>query len=65
MEFLHQRRIEEAKRLFRGSKDYIYQIADQVGFKHPSYFSEVFKDVTGESPKAYRRRPIEGRGRLC
>ena len=55
VDFIHQRRIEEAKRLLRDSKDCIYEIADQVGFKCPCYFSKVFKELEGVSPKEYRR----------
>ncbi len=55
VEFIHQRRIEEAKRLLGESKDCIYEIADQVGFKCPCYFSKVFKELEGVSPKEYRR----------
>lgn len=57
--FLHQVRVEEAKRLLRESKDCIYQIADLVGFKDPDYFSRVFRKVTGECPGTYRRRYFE------
>ena len=55
VDFLHQKRIEEAKRLLRESKEYIYQIADRVGFRSPCYFSKVFKELEGRSPKEYRR----------
>ena len=55
VEFLHRIRIEEAKRLLRESKEYIYQIADRVGFRSPCYFSKVFKELEGRSPKEYRR----------
>jgi two-component system response regulator YesN len=58
--FLHRMRIEEAKRLLRESKDCIYQIADQVGFKSPCYFSKVFKELEGRSPKEYRRLHLLG-----
>lgn len=32
----------------------IYEIAEQNGFKNQYYFSRVFRDVTGLSPKEYR-----------
>ena len=63
VDFLHRRRIEEAERLLRECDECIYQIADRVGFKSPRYFSKVFKEVAGQSPKTYRRRYIEGRGK--
>ena len=60
VEFLHRMRIEEAKRLLRESKDCIYRIADQVGFKSPCHFSKVFKELEGKSPKEYRRLHLLG-----
>ncbi len=45
---------KEAKRLLQENKDCIYRIADQVGFKSPCYFSKVFKELEGRSPKEYR-----------
>ena len=45
---------EEAKRLL-GEKDRkIADIADEVGYHSPYYFSRAFKKETGQSPKAYR-----------
>lgn len=32
-----------------------YQIAEQVGYADPKYFSKVFKEVTGQLPAEYRK----------
>ena len=56
---LTQHRIEEAKKLLATTTLKIYQIAEQVGFSNPYYFSKVFKKISGYSCKEYRNR-IEG-----
>ncbi|MCR4658427.1 MAG: helix-turn-helix domain-containing protein [Lachnospiraceae bacterium] len=54
--YLTQKRIEEACRLLLRSNDSLSDIASQVGFENQSYFSQIFKDHTGMSPKEYRKR---------
>lgn len=46
-------RIEKAKRLLREG-NLAYEVAEQVGFKDPAYFSLIFKKQTSLSPKNYR-----------
>ena len=31
----------------------IYKIGERTGYKDPKYFSKIFKEVTGLSPKEY------------
>lgn len=52
--FLTQTRIEEAKSLLTNTNWKIYEIAENVGFESPYYFSKVFKEVTGLTCKEYR-----------
>jgi len=33
---------------------YVYEIAKQMGYNDPFYFSRQFKKITGLSPQAYR-----------
>ncbi|HAA11059.1 MAG TPA: AraC family transcriptional regulator [Cytophagales bacterium] len=46
--------IELAKTALASTKDTINQIAYQLGFNYPHYFSRMFKKKTGESPNSYR-----------
>jgi len=55
-QFLINFRIEKAKQLLKESDSKIYEIAEQVGFNNPYYFSKVFKETTGLCSKEYRDR---------
>lgn len=48
------RRIQEAKNLLATTNYSIRDIASIVGFSNSSYFSQMFKKVSGISPKRYR-----------
>lgn len=52
------RRMEKAKQLLMEPHRKLYEIALDVGYKSPIYFSNVFKDYTGLSPKDYRDKYI-------
>jgi signal transduction histidine kinase/AraC-like DNA-binding protein len=56
-EYLNRYRILKAKELLRSTNDAVKKIALQVGFANPSYFSRMFRSVTGISPSAYRQHP--------
>ncbi|HEY3236559.1 MAG TPA: AraC family transcriptional regulator [Polyangiaceae bacterium] len=49
------RLIEQACRLMAEGQLTDKEIADQLGFSSPAYFSRRFRLVTGASPRAYRR----------
>ncbi|MDO4333233.1 MAG: helix-turn-helix domain-containing protein [Eubacteriales bacterium] len=53
-DYIHQVRIQEAKRLLAGGTR-VSEVAQKVGFDNFSYFSTVFKRVTGLSPNEYKR----------
>lgn len=55
-QFLMHRRIYEAKLQLIQSDKSITEIGYDVGFKHPSHFSRVFKDQTELTPEQYRKR---------
>lgn len=55
-EYLNECRIHAAKRLLLESQTSISEIALETGFDTLSYFSTVFKKLTGETPIAYRSR---------
>ena len=48
-------RIEKACRLLTETDKKMYEIAFLVGYDNPQYFSNVFKAVTGMSPKSWLR----------
>ncbi|MBS4803475.1 MAG: helix-turn-helix transcriptional regulator [Clostridium sp.] len=48
------RRIQEAKNLLATTNYSIRDIASIVGFSNSSYFSQMFRKVSGVSPKSYR-----------
>ena len=47
-------RVEESKRLLLNSKYSLKEIAVAVGFTDQSYFTKVFKHLTGLSPGKFR-----------
>jgi signal transduction histidine kinase/DNA-binding LacI/PurR family transcriptional regulator/AraC-like DNA-binding protein/DNA-binding response OmpR family regulator len=55
-EYLNRYRVLQATERLCHSGDSIGNVARQVGFKDPAYFSRVFHKVTGLSPSAYRER---------
>ena len=59
---LHQRVMLEAKRNLIYSAMSVSEIAYDLGFAEPSYFSRVFRKETGQTPKAFRaaRSPSSG-----
>ncbi|MGL5379856.1 AraC family transcriptional regulator [Clostridium sp.] len=52
--YVINRRIEESKNLLTTTNYSIRDIASIVGFSNSSYFSQMFKKITGTSPKGYR-----------
>lgn len=53
---LRTRRIEEAKRKLQADPDTIAGVAEVVGFRSPSHFSQVFQKQVGQSPSEYLAR---------
>lgn len=54
-EYVNTLRVDEAKRLLSLTNRTILDIALTIGFEDQSYFSKVFKKITGLSPNAYRK----------
>jgi two-component system, response regulator YesN len=52
--YLNKVRIEKSKLLLKGSDIPLVDIAGLVGYEDQSYFTKVFKRVTGVSPGKYR-----------
>ena len=53
-EYLAQVRVEAAKKMLVGTDKKISDIAMEVGYNHFSHFANVFKNITGLTPKDYR-----------
>ena len=56
---LAQYRIEKAKKLLAATSLRIYQVAEQVGFSNPYYFSKVFREISGYTCKEFRDKGEE------
>lgn len=53
-DYVHQKRIEQAKRLLKTSNLQIQTVAQYCGILDLHYFSKLFKKYTGLTPKEYR-----------
>ncbi|AJS61241.1 response regulator [Paenibacillus sp. IHBB 10380] len=54
-EYFIQLRMEKSCELLKTTNMKIYEIADQVGYRHLPYFSRQFKETYGMTPLEYRR----------
>ncbi len=59
VEYLTQKRMERAKQLLRQSSKRSGEIANEVGYRDPRYFSFVFKKTQGCTPSAFRNGETE------
>lgn len=55
-EFILRRKIDKACRLIEENKSSIKDIAYDLGFSSPAYFSTVFKQYNGISPTSYKTK---------
>lgn len=56
--YLIKKRIDESKNLLLTTNYTIKDITSIVGFSNSSYFSQMFKKVTGISPRVYRNNAL-------
>ncbi|MEF9942071.1 MAG: response regulator [Lachnospiraceae bacterium] len=56
IEALTKKRMEKAKVLLMNTCLKTYEIATEVGYSDPHYFSSIFKKATGETPTIYAKR---------
>jgi len=56
IDYLTECRVEKAKELMRDPSLSLKEIAIDVGYRDPNYFSKVFRKVCGLSPSEYRDR---------
>ena len=53
-EHIHLKLIEKAKTLLKGTPKSVSEVAYDLGFEYPSYFTKLFKAKTGLSPREFR-----------
>ena len=58
LQFIHQRRSLEAKRLLQYSEKQIQEIAYDIGFEDIQAFSRFFKKIEGVSPSISRKNMV-------
>lgn len=56
VDYLNELRVNKAKELLLETYHRSYEIAEKTGFSDNTYFSKVFKKVTGTSPSEFRRK---------
>lgn len=54
-EYINKLRMDKAVLLIRTTKLSFTEIAEQIGFTTPSYFSTAFKQYTGMTPTQFKR----------
>lgn len=55
-EYINQQKIEVAKTILKDNTISIAELSDRLSFSNPSYFSAVFKKITGLTPVEYQRK---------
>ncbi len=53
--YINEVRVEQSKKLLRKGDSKLSDVANLVGFEDQSYFTKVFKKITGQSPLQYRK----------
>ena len=55
VEHLSQFRVRMAAKALRETTKTVLEISEECGFSSPSYFSKVFRDLTGRTPREYQK----------
>jgi transcriptional regulator GlxA family with amidase domain len=56
IDYVHDLRIEEARRLLETTAGAVDDVAFGVGYEDPTFFRRLFRRTTGLTPAAYRRK---------
>lgn len=56
MNYLLRLRIDKAQELLAGSEMSVTDISHSLGFSSSQHFAGVFKQYTGQTPSAFRRK---------
>ncbi|ACT03679.1 response regulator [Paenibacillus sp. JDR-2] len=57
-EYMTQVRMEKAKEMLRDPQYKFYDICYAIGYTDPSYFTKLFKKMTGVTPSGYREKYV-------
>ena len=60
VEFIRDIRLKRAAELLKDSRFNVSEVAYQVGFNHPKYFSKYFSEVYGVLPSVYQGKGRKG-----
>jgi len=60
LDLLNERRMLEARRLLAYTSQSVAEVAQQLGYDDPAYFSKFFQRSTGNAPSAYRALVAQG-----
>ncbi|MGO4271863.1 helix-turn-helix transcriptional regulator [Paenibacillus sp. TAF58] len=52
--YIHQLKTQRAKHLLRNTAKSVKEVAEEVGYPDPFYFSRMFKKIEGVAPQQYR-----------
>jgi AraC-like DNA-binding protein len=58
-QLLNEYRVEDAKHMLAETDADIKIIAEETGFNSIATFNRVFRDITGETPSAYRKNSVK------
>lgn len=58
-DYLNNTRIEHSIELMRSTDKSLLEIAGLVGFDDQSYFTKIFKKITGMTPRQYKSQIVE------
>ncbi len=58
-QYIQETRIKQGKFLLLNTTKALKEIAYEVGFSNPDYFSTAFRRITGLSPLAYKKQQLE------
>ena len=58
VDYITEQRVEKAKELFATTDLRTHEVAELTGFGDDSYFSKIFRKVSGKNPGSFRKRNI-------
>ena len=61
-DYLNKNRVEHSIELMQTTDLSLLEISGMVGFEDQSYFTKVFKRITGETPRQYKARVLNPKG---